>query len=658
MTTPQPSRAVKLFGTETEDVEGRTLRAGPLSAVLDSGALRYIRLGDTEVMRAIAYLVRDENWGTFAPEISNLNVEETGGAFAVSYDARCHDTKRSIRYHAEIRCSPAGALNFTVNAKPDTDVLTNRTGFVVLHPLKGVAGHPLTVEHVDGRILHSEFPALINPDCPFRDVRALTHQVMPGLDVTCRMEGDGFEMEDHRNWTDASFKTYVRPLSKPWPYTLPAGEEFTQSVSLSFIGSLPAPAVHSGPRAIEVQIGAASNLRMPRIGLGLPTEEAVPSLAVAPLIRAAGVSTLVCQFDGRRPDNSATAAAVAELAKATGCEIVAEIIIDGKAQPAEELEPIASAIAAANLKLSAVTVSPAPHLKAVLPGTKGPDAPAFESLYGAARAAFPSVPLGGGMYSYFTELNRNPPPAELLDFVTHTTTPIVHAADDVSVMETLEALPYVIQSTRSFIKGKPYRVGPSAIPARDNPYGAATAGNPGNGRVCLARMDPRQRGLFGAAWTLGYIAAFAKGGIDIVSIGEPTGPSGIIARKTDYLQPYFDTAQSPAVYPVYHVVKGMAEAAGAEIIESSASEGSKLACIAFITSGGVELWLANLTNVTQSFVLDRVATKAIASLALDENSFVEASIRPGYLAESGQSLAPGAAQCLGAYSVAKLIVHQ
>ena len=29
------------------------------------------------------------------------------------------------------------------------------------------------------------------------------------------MSGDSFEMEDHRNWTDASFKTYVRPLALP-----------------------------------------------------------------------------------------------------------------------------------------------------------------------------------------------------------------------------------------------------------------------------------------------------------------------------------------------------------------------------------------------------------------------------------------------------------
>jgi hypothetical protein len=35
--------------------------------------------------------------------------------------------------------------------------------------------------------------------------------------VTCRMEGDTYETEDQRNWTDASYKTYVRPLPCPGP---------------------------------------------------------------------------------------------------------------------------------------------------------------------------------------------------------------------------------------------------------------------------------------------------------------------------------------------------------------------------------------------------------------------------------------------------------
>ena len=143
------------------------------------------------------------------------------------------------------------------------------------------------------------------------------------------------------------------------------------------------------------------------------------------------------------------------------------------------LAPIAAAVKDSGLKAAAIAVSPAIDLKAVLPGSAGGNGPTFKDIYAAARAAFPGVTLGGGMFSYFTELNRKPPPAELLDYVTHTTCPIVHAADDISVMETLEALPYVINSAKAFTKGKPYHIGPTSIPARDNPYGA--------GRCCQSR---------------------------------------------------------------------------------------------------------------------------------------------------------------------------
>src|SRR5258707_14823484 len=120
---------------------------------------------------------------------------------------------------------------------------------------------------------------------------------------------------------------------------------------------------------------------------------------------------------------------------------------------------------------------------------------------------------GGGVLGYFTELNRKRPPLGLLDFTPHTTCPIVHAADDRSVMETLEALPAIIASTKAFCGAAAYRIGPSAIGCRQNPYGKGTLDNPRGGRVCLARVDPRQRGLFGAPWTLGYLAAPSPGGL-------------------------------------------------------------------------------------------------------------------------------------------------
>ena len=76
------SRAVRLYGTELVDPPMRTLTAGPLSAELDNGALRYIRFGGVEVLRGIAFLVRDENWGTFTPTIEDLRVDASDDGFA------------------------------------------------------------------------------------------------------------------------------------------------------------------------------------------------------------------------------------------------------------------------------------------------------------------------------------------------------------------------------------------------------------------------------------------------------------------------------------------------------------------------------------------------------------------------------------------------
>src|SRR5262247_3415681 len=102
MRMKQPQRAIKLFGTAAADSKGRRLVAGPLSAMLDNGALRYIRLNDVEVLRAIAFLVRDENWGTFTPEISNLTVKQGKKGFEVNYEARCADGNRALTYRAHI----------------------------------------------------------------------------------------------------------------------------------------------------------------------------------------------------------------------------------------------------------------------------------------------------------------------------------------------------------------------------------------------------------------------------------------------------------------------------------------------------------------------------------------------------------------------------
>ncbi|MGH6931250.1 MAG: hypothetical protein ACREEE_02325 [Dongiaceae bacterium] len=653
MPAKMPSRAIKLFGTDAPAAKRKRLVAGPLSVELDNGALRYVRMGDVEVLRAIAFLVRDENWGTFAPEITDLKVSQGKNSFQVGYNARCADARRAITCRARIFGASDGTLKFEATATPLTDFLTNRTGFIVLHPLKGVAGYPVEVEHVDGLKVKSKFPKIIDPVQPFRNIRALTHQVMPGLRATCRMEGDIFEMEDHRNWTDASFKTYVRPLAKPWPYTLAAQQEFQQSVTLSFTGKLPKAKGGARPKPIEVAIGRPAG-DMPRIGIGVPAAEAAFALAAAEAIKAAGPQLLVCRIDGRQGPGVELMTQFRRLSHATGAAVVLEIVIPGQERAEVELAPIAAAQRASGLKPAAVVVSPAPDLKAVLPGSKGPIVTPAAEICRAARAAFSGIPMGGGMFSFFTELNRKRPPTELLDFVTHTTCPTVHAADDISVMETLEALPYVIESTRAFIGDKPYRVGSSGIPCRDNPYGAATPTNPNNGRVCMANMDPRQRGLFGAAWTLGYIAAFAEGGVEAVTMGAPTGPGGMVYRVTDFPQPYYDDLKPPAVYPLYHVLAGLAAGSGAKRVAAKSSEPTAIAVLAHRAAGGTVLWLANLTGLARAVRVSGLPPGAMNLRVIDETVFGKAATDREFLRHGGKKTRKVGSLQLGPYAVARL----
>ena len=97
-----PSRAVKLCGTETTDPPRRRLAAGRLTAELENGQLRYVSFGGIETLRGIAFLVRDENWGTYAPQINELEVEESAESFVVSYRAVCADPRQRLVYEARI----------------------------------------------------------------------------------------------------------------------------------------------------------------------------------------------------------------------------------------------------------------------------------------------------------------------------------------------------------------------------------------------------------------------------------------------------------------------------------------------------------------------------------------------------------------------------
>ena len=645
------SRAIKLYGTDVPDGKKRVLTAGPLTAMLDNGALRYIKYRGVEVLRGIAYLCRDKNWGTYAPVIEGLKVKQAKDGFTISYSATCKDKSQGIRYDAEIVANNKGQLIFSATGTPLKDFLTNRTGFVVLHPLVGVVGEPVEIVHTDGKTKKSKFPKIISPGQPVFEIRSLKHTVMPGVTATVLMEGNKFEMEDHRNWMDASYKTYVCSLLDPWPYTLKKGQAFSQSITVNVEGKPTSKVTMRTGGAVAVDVGGGKG-RMPSIGSAVPMAQAQAALEKIDLITAAQPDFLTFQIDGREKGQAEAAAAFREIRTRTGIRSTLEIILPAKAPATEEMHDIAGQLRAGDFRPDAIVITQMHDLKSFQPNTPRPWGPSYEDMAAAVREVFPAIPLGGGMLSYFTELNRKRPPKGLFDFITHSVCPIVHAADDISVMETLESLPSIIASTRAMIGKAPYHLGPSGIPCRDNPYGAAVADNPGNDRVCLSDMDPRQRGLMAAAWNIGLIAAMARGGVDSVALGAMTGPQGVIYCKGSNAQPWFDDAGAE-VYPAYHVLAGIGPASGLRRIEAQSSAPSAIAALSYQTKSGKHVWLANLTHEAQKVKVTGFDGGARLHKLADSN-FRGLAMKPDFLMKAGDVLKKVSQLELGPYSVVRI----
>jgi hypothetical protein len=220
MTTGEDARSQNfiLYGTEKSDTPPVRLRAGKLSVDLVGGNLRTVTYDGVEVLRAVSFLVRDRDWGTYDPTIEGLTIEQQADGFVVSYRAVCTGPGGTdLVISAKISADERGRLSFEAEALSQCGFETNRCGFCILHPIVDIAGTAVTIEHVDGRIDRTELPDLIEPWQPFKDMRAIAHTVLPDVTAECRMEGDTFEMEDQRNWSDASYKTYVRGHTRSPP---------------------------------------------------------------------------------------------------------------------------------------------------------------------------------------------------------------------------------------------------------------------------------------------------------------------------------------------------------------------------------------------------------------------------------------------------------
>ncbi len=367
-----------------------------------------------------------------------------------------------------------------------------------------------SVETTDGETASGAFPRLVSPHQPFFDLRAIRHQVTPGVEAEVRFEGEVFEMEDQRNWSDASFKTYSTPLALPLPVEVREGERIRQVVTLTLLGRLEGVALRPesvpggwlSESLVRVAVDRAESGPMPRLGYGLGAGTSTPDT----LDRVRALAPAHLRVDLQVPESGwredlATAVEMARACRA-GLEVAAFV---STALPAGQMIELAEAARALGAPLDAWLVFDA-DTRTTTPGLA---AQARERLV-TSSSGRPSPIVGGGTDGFFAELNRERIAAAGLDLVCLSLNPQVHAFDDATLVENTTSLGGMAETARSFAGETPLALSPVTLLPRP-------------------AADPRQGTLFAAGWTLGLIGAAVEAGFGRMTLFEIQGPGGVMA---------------------------------------------------------------------------------------------------------------------------------
>lgn len=595
-------------GTTQQPSEPRVLQVGTISATIDGGALRTVSSSGVEVIRQIDFPCRDQNWATFTETVTSESFAAHDDHVRYERHFDIDDGALSCRVVYDLHAD--GTLSATGEATANRPFTTARTGFTILHPITGVAGRPVTATSPSGVVTHPSMPDEISPAQPIKDIAGLLFDI-DGVSIDLTFDGDVFEMEDQRNWSDTSFKTYCRPLALPSPYSIPSGTTIRQEVRATITGS---PAPTQVRERSTVSVGPALTEPMPDLLLAIedgwqPTTEHrahLASIGLGSFLVRVTPSTGQTTLDGARA-----------FLRSENATFDLEIVLDDDTPAADQVSVVASACHRLELEPDHVIALPRAFLKSHQPDGEWPRGLQPAEAVSAARVAFPGASIGAGMLTNFTEFNRCRPDTTNADYLTHGNSATVHAADDRSVLQTLETLPDIFRTARTIIGDQPYRLGLTAIGMRTNPYGENITDNPAQQRMTMTTWDPRARGLFGAAWAIGTLAATEGFGIEAIALASPAGPFGVLSTPGPVGRPWYDENPQALVYPIFHALRGVALMGGQRHQVVGLAPG--LAGVAAVEDDRARLIIANVSDRSEEITLGVPGNVAV----LDTNSFAE-----------------------------------
>ena len=519
---------------------------GKLSLLYEDGFIRYVRAGELEIIRKIFFALRDSNWLTANFVRTDERISVTWKGFEISYTAtNIVDNKNVFRWQVKIVGNDSGEIEFSVDGEALAAYTRNRAGICVLHPIRETIGKSVKVSRPDGTQYESTFPSVINAHQPFFDIRKMSWQLYDGAWAELEFEGDVFETEDQRNWSDSSFKTYSTPLAIPYPVTLSPGDRIKQSVKLKLINPDKLTASELS-EDIEVTIHNNDSKPFPRIGAEFPGDS-VQSQRDIDLLKE-------LSFDHLRIELVLSSSAWREklkagLTEATSISAVPFVHLVMSDNAEQEWTDFVNELDGDVVRsIGRLAISPVER--------KGSVDALLRAILPKAREVFPKASIGAGFRSYFTEFNRNRFDYNEIDFVIYSLNPQVHSTDDHTIIENISAPEDAVKSAHTFAKGIRVHAGPVSIKPRFNPDAKPALNEPADSTS--SRFDERQSTAMVAGWALGCLKFLAEGGADSTTLFETHGRAG-----------YFSDT---AVFPVYNALLSFRKLKPKRIIRSTCNE--------------------------------------------------------------------------------------
>ena len=589
------------------------LTAGPLTMEYADGDIRALRCGSVEIINRIYFALRDQNWGTVAGKISRFSIDQNNDGFLLTYHSDHRQGDIAFEWDAEIRGENRGRVSFRASGVCLSSFIRNRIGFCVLNPISA-AGNRVRVAHPDGTATEGVFPRLISPFQPFKDIAAIRHYTPDGIEALVTFSGETFEMEDQRNWTDGTYKTYCTPLSLPFPVEVKAGDRIEQAVVIDIetaeqvAFSSPrveaVPAARDTPAILTVDLENSQNgSRLPELGLGYGRRIEPLSRSTREKLLAVKPAFLNVELLPSSEQWKACLAAASVDSRATGIPLAVTLRLSDDA--ASEVEAVRKAFENEPPEVCCWTVlsehSPTTmkeHLTLVR-----------KTLLHIGNGA----PIGGGTRAFFAELNRNRPALDKLDYVSYTINPQVHAFDNRSIVETIDGQRSSVESASALCGGKPVHVGSVTLRPQWNPNATAPETEAAPDKL-PPEVDPRQRSAFTAAWTLGSIKALGESGAAAATFYEIEGWKGILESPEGSSLPTEFPSHPGELFPVYHALRALASMGGREVRAVRTTRPQSIDALAIQVNQQVRLIVMNYLDEVQSVFVHGVPALTLVEM--------------------------------------------